>query len=349
MSDFFFAVFQEATAFNGDVSSWQTGKVTTMGGSKFFFVVRALFSMSDFFFASPFSSSSLAAFQNAAAFNADVSNWDVSKVTSMNRMFSSATSFAWPLCGVHWINSEASKDFMFDGSKGFIGDTLCAVCQSGQYSTISRDNCLLCPKGFYNDQVEQYACKVCDAAGGDEICAVLPGATSQAEQDMLPEDYSFMTNTSSSSIDAAIVIDLDNRESKVGKENEALDNKKYTMYLSFAIPAGTIVLLHRFLPSCFKNLDFFFAGSNYVDDTVSFFLLEVVPFSSALSPLVLWLILFLLLSSSSTSSSFSSSSSSSLPARSPHDGLTPWRSIQPCDAVHHCHACHLCPVRSQLI
>ena len=205
----------------------------------------------------------------------DISNWDVSKVTTMDSMFKFASSFAQILCGVHWVNIKASnaviQTSMFFGSKGSIGETPCAVCQSGQHSTISRDNCLLCPKGFYNDQVEQDECKVCDAAGGDEICAVLPGATSQAEQDTLPENYSFMTNITSSSIDAAFVIDLDNSESKVGKENEVLESMKYTLYLSFAVPAGSIVLLHRFLPPCFKNFDLFFAGSNYVDDTVSFF------------------------------------------------------------------------------
>ena len=202
----------------------------------------------------------------------DISDWDVSKVTTMNNMFQSATKFAQILCGVHWINSKASKLSMFAGSEGSIGEEACAVCQSGQYIAITRDNCLLCPKGFYNDQVKQNECKVCDAAaGGEEICAVLPGATSQAEQDTLPEDYLFMTNITSSSIDAAIVIDLDNSESKVGKENEVLESMKYTLYLSFAIPAGSIVLLHRFLPPCFKNFDLFFAGSNHVDDTVSYF------------------------------------------------------------------------------
>lgn len=58
-------MFQGATVFNADISSWNTSNVTNMGYM----------------------------FRSANAFNQDISGWDVSKVTSFSRMFNPATSF----------------------------------------------------------------------------------------------------------------------------------------------------------------------------------------------------------------------------------------------------------------
>ena len=58
-------IFQSATAFNGDISGWDTGMVTDMSGM----------------------------FAGAIVFNGDISDWDVSKVGTMNSMFISASAF----------------------------------------------------------------------------------------------------------------------------------------------------------------------------------------------------------------------------------------------------------------
>ena len=58
-------MFQEASAFNGDLSSWDVSNVTTME----------------------------AMFCEASAFNGDLSSWDVSNVTTMRQMFYSASAF----------------------------------------------------------------------------------------------------------------------------------------------------------------------------------------------------------------------------------------------------------------
>ena len=130
---------------------------------------------------------------------------------------------------------------------------------------------MLCPKGFYNDQAKKDECKVCDAAGGgEEVCTTVPGATSQTGGAKLPEEYMFVVNASSSLIDAALVIDLDDSETTVGKKDEELESTKYSLYYLLAIPPLSIVLLHRYLPPGFKKLDFLFAGSHAIDDTVSF-------------------------------------------------------------------------------
>merc|ERR1719174_2316071 len=57
-------------------------------------------------------------FQYASKFNADISKWDVSKVTNMGGMFHGAKSFSKTLCGA-WQKSKASaKSGMFSGSSG---------------------------------------------------------------------------------------------------------------------------------------------------------------------------------------------------------------------------------------
>ena len=46
-------------------------------------------------------------FSGASSFNSDVSKWDVSRVTTMWKMFSYASSFNQKLCGEAWVNSKA--------------------------------------------------------------------------------------------------------------------------------------------------------------------------------------------------------------------------------------------------
>ena len=55
-------------------------------------------------------------FSKAAAFNADLSRWDVSGVKLMYRMFAGAKAFEQTLCGAAWVNSKATKVGMFTGS-----------------------------------------------------------------------------------------------------------------------------------------------------------------------------------------------------------------------------------------
>ena len=56
-------------------------------------------------------------FGEAKSFNADLSKWDVSKVTNMAKMFKGASSFAQTLCGA-WFASTANKEDMFEDSSG---------------------------------------------------------------------------------------------------------------------------------------------------------------------------------------------------------------------------------------
>ena len=66
-------------------------------------------------------------FRDAASFNQDLSNWDVSRVTNMHGMFSNTLSFQQELCGAAWVNSDALKVDMFTHSPGSISDTVCGT------------------------------------------------------------------------------------------------------------------------------------------------------------------------------------------------------------------------------
>ena len=64
---------------------------------------------------------------SAYAFNQDLSKWDVSAVTNMDHMFWSASGFYHVLCGVTWVESNATKEDMFKHSPGSISVTACTI------------------------------------------------------------------------------------------------------------------------------------------------------------------------------------------------------------------------------
>ena len=86
-------MFQDATSFNGDVSSWDVSSVTNMIGT----------------------------FQGAASFNRDLSSWDVSRANDMRYMFRNATSFNGDLST--WdVSSAVDLTRMFQGAASFNRD-----------------------------------------------------------------------------------------------------------------------------------------------------------------------------------------------------------------------------------
>ena len=87
------SMFNEASSFNGDISSWNVSNVTRMG----------------FMFAS------------ASSFNGDISSWNVSNVTTMWNMFSDATSFNQDI-GEWDVSSVTFMYNMFNGASSFNGD-----------------------------------------------------------------------------------------------------------------------------------------------------------------------------------------------------------------------------------
>jgi len=115
--------FHDARAFNGDLSAWNVGRVTTM---------NQMFCMGD-----------------PGAFNGDISAWNVSTVTDMSRMFaiSSGTSgFTRTLCDVQWINTSdigarigccAPGTFMAKPNLSpFEKATACEICPTGRTNDV---------------------------------------------------------------------------------------------------------------------------------------------------------------------------------------------------------------------
>ena len=85
-------MFDGATSFNGDISSWDVSHVTDMSGM----------------------------FDGATSFNGDISSWDVSQVTDMSGMFTYATSFNGDISS--WdVSNVRDMSEMFTGAP-FNGD-----------------------------------------------------------------------------------------------------------------------------------------------------------------------------------------------------------------------------------
>ena len=90
-------MFVHAERFDGDISKWDISRVTDMEGM----------------------------FSGAIVFTGDISEWDVSSVVNTNRMCIGAKSFNHELCGAAWVNSNATKDLMFQDLSGSIPSTVC--------------------------------------------------------------------------------------------------------------------------------------------------------------------------------------------------------------------------------
>ena len=136
-------MFRGATAFSGDMSSWNVSSVESMAGMFFGassfdrplngWNVSSVESMAGMFFgASSFDrplngwdvssvNNMNSMFASAASFNQTLNGWDVSSVEIMAGMFSGASSFDGDISGWN-VSSVERTDLMFSGASSFDGD-----------------------------------------------------------------------------------------------------------------------------------------------------------------------------------------------------------------------------------
>ena len=106
-------MFASTAVFNGDIGSWNVGKVKNMAG---------MFSLTNKFIKNignwDVSNVTMMGymFQSAKAFNMDISNWNVSKVTNMTQMFLDNKIFFQDL--TNWASTGGGFNVNLQGQAG---------------------------------------------------------------------------------------------------------------------------------------------------------------------------------------------------------------------------------------
>ncbi len=186
-------MFQNATSFNADISSWDVSTITNM---------RSMFS-------------------GATSFNQDISGWDVSGVTDLSNMFDSASSFNQNLgnWNVGLVNNFSG---MLDNSglsvdnydSTLIGWEALGGLQSGmtlgavglQYCNAATERSNIISTYVWTINDAGLNCVVCDTLEvtstlDDGSCGTLRGAINYANSNPGTDTISFSSGASSSSID----------------------------------------------------------------------------------------------------------------------------------------------------
>ena len=101
-------MFQNATAFNQNIGSWNTANVTAMG-SMFSGAIAFNQNIGSWNTANVTTMATM--FNGATAFNQDIGNWDVSKVLTFSSMFNGATNFNQSLANWRFNNSAIFTTF----------------------------------------------------------------------------------------------------------------------------------------------------------------------------------------------------------------------------------------------
>lgn len=107
------SIFNNATSFNGDISSWDVSKVNNM---RSMFEGASAFNKNIGLWHVGNVTDMAAMFRSASQFNQDIGSWNVGKVTNMSGMFLAASAFDQPL-GNWDVSSVTNMSYMFNEMK----------------------------------------------------------------------------------------------------------------------------------------------------------------------------------------------------------------------------------------
>ncbi|CAL6419089.1 unnamed protein product [Bathycoccus prasinos] len=123
-----FQGFGGKSTFNGDISKWDTGKVTNM---QHMFWSASAFNQDIGSWNTEKVTTMHAMFQSAPSFNQDIGSWNTEKVTSMGYMFYSASAFNHDISSWTGTAATSAQTDMFSGATAFQGKFSCTDAVTG--------------------------------------------------------------------------------------------------------------------------------------------------------------------------------------------------------------------------